>query len=376
MRTFQRLPVAMQTVYAELADRAWTGSFREIMDAGGTPHKRVVKGRHYWYWHPAMRKGHRPPAKYLGPDTPDIRRRIEARVERAEARKDRIGMVRALRAGRMPAPDGLSGNVLAALADAGAFRLRAVVVGSVAFQCYLPMLGFRAPAATARTGDVDIGQFPAISIAVEDRIEPDLLSVLKSVDPAFEAVPSPFDPRRTLRYALRGGSAERFVVDVLAPMRGPPRDRPVRLPALDGDAQPLRFLDFLMYGEIEALVLHGTGIPVKVPAPERFAVHKVLVAARRRTDSTARAKARKDLEQAALLVRVLASDRPEELQDAWEEMRARGPAWRKAADRGRQGLPPDVQDLLPLPGTPDKAGNDAFGASETTTGSKGSGPGD
>ena len=31
LRTFQRLPVAMQTVYAELADRAWTGSFREII---------------------------------------------------------------------------------------------------------------------------------------------------------------------------------------------------------------------------------------------------------------------------------------------------------------------------------------------------------
>ncbi len=356
MRTFQRLPVAMQTVYAELADRAWSGSFREIMDAGGTPHKRVVKGREYWYWHPATRKGHRPTARYLGPDTPEIRRRIEARVERAEARKDRIAMVRALRAGGVPAPDGLSGNVLAALADAGAFRLRAVLVGSLAFQCYAPMLGFRAPGTVARTGDVDIGQFPAISIAVGDRIEPDLLSVLKGVDPAFEAVPSPFDPRRTLRYAIRGGGEERFVVDVLAPMRGPTRDRPVHLPALEGDAQPLRFLDFLLYREIEALVLHGTGIPVKAPAPERFAVHKLLVAARR---PAGRAKARKDLEQAALLVRVLASDRPEELQEAWEEMRARGPAWRKAADRGWKGLPPDVQDLLPLPNAPDKSGNDA-----------------
>ena len=376
MRAFQRLPVAMQTVYAELADRAWTGSFRDIMDAGGTPHKRTVKGRDYWYWHPATRNGHRPSARYLGPDTPEIHCRIEARVERAEARKDRIGMVRALRAGGMPAPDGLSGNVLAALAEAGAFRLCAVVVGSLAFQCYLPMLGIRAPGAAARTGDVDIGQFPTISIAVGDRIEPDLLSVLKSVDPAFEAVPSPFDPRRTLRYAIRGGSEERFVVDVLAPMRGPTRDLPVHLPALEGDAQPLRFLDFLLYQEIEALALYGTGIPVKVAAPERFAVHKLLVAARRRKDSRGRARARKDLEQAALLVRVLASDRPEELREAWEELRARGPSWRKAADRGWKDLPPDVQDLLPLPDVADKARNAVPRASETTGESKGSGGGD
>ena len=370
MRTFQRLPVAMQTVYAELAERAWTGSFRDIMDAGGTPHRRTVKGRDYWYWHPATRNGRRPSAKYLGPDTPELRRRIEDRVELAEARKDRIGMVRALRAGGMPAPDGLSGNVLAALADAGAFRLRAAVVGSLAFQCYLPMLGFRAPGAAARTGDADIGQFRAVSIAVDDRIEPDLLSVLKSVDPAFEAVPSPFHPRRTLRYAIRGGSEERFVVDVLVPMRGPTRDRPVHLPALKGDARPLRFLDFLLCREIEALVLHGAGIPVKVPAPERFAVHKLLVAVRRRTDSTGRIKARKDLEQAALLVRVLASDRPEELREAWEEIRARGPSWRDAADRGRQDLPPDVQDLLPLPDVPDKARFETSRASEPASRSK------
>lgn len=376
MRTFQRLPVAMQTVYAELAERAWTGSFRDIMDAGGTPHRHSAKGRDYWYWHPATRNGHRPSAKYLGPDTPEIRRRIEARLELAEARKDRTGMVRALRAGGMPAPDGLSGKVIAALADAGAFRFRAVVVGSLAFQCYLPMLGFRAPGTAARTVDVDNGQFRAISIAVGDQIEPDLLSVLKKVDPAFEAVPSPFHPSRTLRYAIRGGNEERFVVDVLAPMLGPTPDRPVHLPALKGDAQPLRFLDFLLYHEIEALVLHGTGIPVKVPAPERFAVHKLLVAARRRPDSTGRIRARRDLEQAALLVRVLASDRPEELREAWEEMRQRGPSWREAADRGRNALPLDVQDLLPLPEGPDIARNDVSRTSELTTGLKDSGSSD
>ena len=366
----------MQTVYAELAERAWTGSFQDIMDAGGTPHKHSVKGWDYWYWHPATRNGHRPSAKYLGPDTPEVRRRIEARLELAEARKDRIAMVRSLRAGGMPAPDGLSGNVIAALADTGAFRLRAVVIGSLAFQCYPPMLGFRAPGALARTGDADIGQFSSISIALGDRTEPDLLSVLKNVEPAFEAIPSPFDPSRILRFAIRDGSEERFVVDVLAPMRGPTRDRPVHLPALKGDAQPLRFLDFLLYHEIEALVLHGTGIPVKVPAPERFAVHKLLVAARRRPDSTGRIRARKDLEQAALLVRVLASDRPEELREAWEEMRERGPSWRESADRGRNALPLDVQNLLPLPDAPDKARNDVSRAPEPTRGLKGSGSSD
>ncbi|MXY34185.1 MAG: hypothetical protein F4Y60_08885 [Boseongicola sp. SB0664_bin_43] len=352
MTTPERLPVSIQTLHAELADRAWTGSFEEIMDAGGSAHVKTVKGRRYWYWQSLTRNGARPPARYLGPDTPVLRRRISERTGVADARKERVNMVRSLRAGRIPGPDALSGNVLAALSKAGAFRLRAVVVGSLAFQCYAPMLGFTAPGAMARTGDVDVGQFPAISIAVRDRIEPDLISVLKSADSRFEAVPSPFDPRSTLRYAIRDGSQERFAVDILAPLRGPPRDRPVHLPALGGDAQPLRFLDFLIYQEIEAVVLHGPGIPVKVPAPERFAVHKLLVASRRRKDASGLDKARKDMAQADILCRVLVQDRPDDLIDAWSEFLDRGPAWRAAVAQPWKTLPDEVKDVLPPPDVP------------------------
>ncbi len=179
------------------------------MDADGSAHIKTVRGRKYWYWQSPSRNGARPPARYLGPDTPVLRRRIEERGGIADARKERADMVRSLRAARMPGPDALSGNVLAALAEAGAFRLRAVLVGSLAFQCYPPMLGFRPSAVLARTGDVDIGQFPAISIAVEDRMEPDLPAVLKTVNSRFEAVPSPFDPSSVLRYAIRYGRQER-----------------------------------------------------------------------------------------------------------------------------------------------------------------------
>ena len=51
---------------------------------------------------------------------------------------------------------------------------------------------------------MEIGQFRAVSTAVDDRTEPDLLSVLKSVDPAFDSVPSPFDPDPSLRDPGRG----------------------------------------------------------------------------------------------------------------------------------------------------------------------------
>ena len=49
MKALERLPVSVQTLYADLADKAWTGNFREVMASGGTPYKRTQKNRDYWY---------------------------------------------------------------------------------------------------------------------------------------------------------------------------------------------------------------------------------------------------------------------------------------------------------------------------------------
>lgn len=72
-------------------------------------------------------------------------------------------------------------------------------------------------------------------------------------------------------------------------------------------AQLLRFLDFLVCREVEAVALHGPGIPVKVPAPERFALHKLIVSRMRITTAASQTKARKDIAQAEILLRALVS---------------------------------------------------------------------
>ncbi|MBL3684602.1 hypothetical protein F2981_18295 (plasmid) [Sinorhizobium meliloti] len=60
------------------------------------------------------------------------------------------------------------------------------------------------------------------------------------------------------------------------------------MPALGGAAaQPLRFLDYLIYHPIRAVLLHGAGVLVNVPAPQRYAIHKLIVASRRLTDDDA-----------------------------------------------------------------------------------------
>ena len=346
MATVNRLPVPIQTLYAELVDRAWTGSTAELMKAGGAAYTREVNGRLYWYWQPSMRSGERERARYLGPDNELTRERIQARQDLASVKQERANLVRALRAARMPGPEAMTGNIIAALASAGAFRLRAVLIGSVAFQVYQPLLGVRLSATLTATGDLDIGQFHSITIGVDDEIDTDLLSVLRDVDKRFEAVPSPLDTRKVLRYALKVGTQETFSVDVLCPMRGRMRANVTELKALRGSAQVMKYLDFLIYQEVNAVVLHGPGIPVNVPAPERYALHKLLVSEMRIDTSRSQAKATKDLQQADALIRVLAVDRRHDLEEVWRELRGRGPSWRTIADRAVARLPDDTRFVM------------------------------
>lgn len=341
------LPIPIQTMYADLLERAWTGSTSELTGRGGSAYSRhAADGRSYLYWQPPTIGANRPHAEYVGIDNDTNRARIASRQETVAARKERRDMVRSLRAARLPAPDKRTGDVLAALAEAGAFRLRAAVIGSIAFMCYPGLLGVRIPASLARTGDLDIAQFHSVAIAVDDEIGDSLLALLQRVDKGFTAIPSPTDSRHTLRYALRRGEEEVYSVDVLCPLRGPERDRITYLRALRSHAQTIRFLDYLLYQEINAVVLHGAGIPINVPAPERYALHKIMVSQMRISNPRSQAKARKDLDQAAALVSALAELRPEDLKDAWHELLARGPSWRRKAALGLRLLPEGPRNSL------------------------------
>jgi hypothetical protein len=108
-------------------------------------------------------------------------------------------------------------------------------------------------------------------------------------------------------------------------------------------AVPLRFLDFLIYDAVPAVLLHNGGVLVNVPRPERYALHKLIVSRRRRESA---AKIDKDLAQAETLLDVLAERRKADLRDAWEEMRERGPKWRKLADEALESIDAAVRERL------------------------------
>ena len=220
------------------------------------------------------------------------------------------------------------------------------------------MLGVRLPGAQLRTEDADFALDFAIARKVEDSI-PNILDVLHGVDASFRPMPHQNDPVRSSRFRSDTG----FLVEFLTSNRGSDdyQSRPADMPALGGaSAQPLRHLDFLIRDPERSLILFKGGVPVTVPAPERYAVHKILLSSERKANP---AKARKDIEQAETLITILRHERPFELAEAWHEAWERGPRWRekmsagllRLSDQGRSTLHEaaefakfsDVMDISP-----------------------------
>lgn len=330
------IPLVLQTAYADLVDRCASAAFDDAFPEDGVFTHKTVRGRRYWYFQ-LPTEGKRA-QRYVGPETSELLDRIDRHKKARHDQRDRQTLVSTLvRSAHLPRPLPEIGEVLAALAKAGVFRLRGVLVGTVAYQTYSAMLGTRLSAAILhQTGDVDVAQFSDVSVAVEDTT-PAILDVLQAVDKSFHAVPNIHDAHRATTYEAAGG----LRVDFLMPNKGPDTDAPRALPALGTDAQPLRFLDFLIHEPQPAVVLHGMGIYALVPAPERYAVHKLIVARRRHGGS---AKRDKDIRQAEALLDLLARKRAQELKAAWTEAYDRGKAWRQLLGEGLGLIDPGIRD--------------------------------
>ena len=333
----RHLPLTVQTAYTDLLARLQEDA---VLELGGTPVLRERGARKYWYT--VQRLAGRTVERYLGPDSPEVRERVErARQTNEDAKqraRQRARLARMCRAAGLPAADAQTGKVLSALSKAGIFRLRGVLVGTHAFRCYPALLGVEIPEARAATEDIDVAAYRSVSVALDDRLDPSLGEALSRIGP-FVARPS-LDRQPTAWRDAESGA----LVELLTPNEGPDRDEPMELPARGAHALPLRFLDYLLHEPVQAALLYRSGVLVNVPDPARYAIHKLIVATRRA--SSAAAKARKDIEQSAALIRVLAEDRPDELEDAFAEARARGPAWRGALDRGARRLGPEVREAL------------------------------
>lgn len=116
-------------------------------------------------------------------------------------------------------------------------------------------------------------------------------------------------------------------------------------PHIGESVQALRHLEVTFDGSRDAVSLYRSGVPIKVPAPERYALHKLIVAPLR--SGTFREKRRKDLDQASWLLSVLSERRASELWSAWDDLCRRGRTWRERVDASLEERP-DARASLDL----------------------------
>lgn len=342
----RKLPHHFQVLFSELAQRSMDADFTSRYDTSGRFISAQVKGRRYWYFDTTEEDGRRK-RSYVGPmDDEEITKRVEAFRELKDDIRDRRKIVSTLvnQAG-LSKPYRLTGDVVGALADAGFFRMRGVLVGTVAYQAYSPLLGVHLPDTVMMTSDADFAQFHSISVAIDDTMPP-ILEVLRQVDKTFRPVPHISGKPLSTQFI----SATKFKVEFLTPNRGADihNDRPAVMPALGGAAaQPLRFLDYLIHAPRRTILLHRAGIPINVPAPERYAVHKLIVAMRRKTGDEGTAKSLKDLRQAQQIMEAMIDLRMnDDLADAFAEAMERGPAWEREISSGLRRLEGDRSEKI------------------------------
>lgn len=294
-----------------------------VSDIRGTPTRVERNGKSFWY--DTYRIGSDVKKRYIGEDSEELRARLDQhqilKAQQEERRKNRTRLVRLLRAESFLSLDAATGSLLSAMSASGVFRLGGTIVGTHAFRLYEGELGVRFDMdMTAHTGDIDIASFSRLSLVLEDAVMPPLENVFR--DFSFAPQPS-MQTDKTWRWKQTRGDT---LVEFLTPSFG--EDEGLReLPALGVDAQALHHLNYLIAEPIKAAVTYRSGVLVQIPQPERFAIHKLIVADRRRSGENA-LKSEKDRRQAVFLIEMLAEDRPDELRDAYEDALSRGPKWR------------------------------------------------
>lgn len=309
------IPLNYLTLYADLEQNLGSDAFE-----AATISRRLVGRQRRLY--ADIRRGDHREQKYLGtvgdPKAEAVAERYRRAAADARLRRRTVTMLK--RAGLF-GPDLATGRVLDALAHARLFKHGAVLIGTVAYQTYAPLVGAFLTGPALATQDVDLAatrlSLPRLAQGGE------LQDVLKQADATFVPRFAQGD-----KLPKRFASEHNLVVEVLTTLGR--SEAPVQIPGLGCAAVPLRYLEYLIEDPVEVVVLHGSGIRIRVPDPARYAVHKLIVHRIRQSP----AKKPKDLMQARHLFEAYHARDPEHLEQAIENAVQRGRHWAKLVNDG------------------------------------------
>lgn len=333
------LSLSAQTAYAELFEQARGLELNNAL-AGltGSFHRMARKGRDYWYY------GYRDidgssRMVYVGPDDERVRALVE-KFRSTRPGKPLLPLARAALALGCTATPPKHFRIIKRLTEHGFFRAGGVLIGTHAFLAMGNLLGVRWSSG-ATTLDVDFAHAGKnLSVALPADMVIDVHGALESLEMGLLPIVR-LDGGSGAQY--RNPADQELRLDFLTPATR--AGKHVRLPNLNLALQPLKFMEFSLEQTIQACLIANAGAcVVNLPAPERYAVHKLIVFGER--PPAERTKAAKDLLQAACLAgHYAATGQADAFNAAWRDALGRGKGWRDRAIRGRKaliGIAPDV----------------------------------
>ena len=312
----KRLPDNCISLYANLLQK--TMDSRNVPLSGGSFVSKKIGESVYWYYQ--TKDAGATKQKYLGKESEALLDGIERAKRLSASSKSILGerarLVAMLGAGGAFLEKGRPAKILSMVSDAGLFHAGGVLVGSFAFACYGNMLGVVLDSRLSRTEDMDF----SVEREMEIGISRPVLEDLHEADPTFRN-------QKQINPSLHSFdtiASDGFKVEFLTTKNDVHDRAPVLVKRFALYAQPLEFMDYLIEDAQQAVILSGAGIPVMVPNPARFALHKLAVSQLR--PPAYQAKITKDLAQADSLLKTLMEDNPGSVLLASDALKQRSDA--------------------------------------------------
>lgn len=340
MARLSQLSLAATTSYAELLEQTRALELSNALAGlAGSFQKLKRKGHAYWYF--AYRDlDSKVRMAYVGPDDERVRALIE-RFERVRNTRPLAPQAQAAIALGCAAVAPKHFRIIKRLSEYGFFRAGGILVGTHAFLALGNMLGVRwsEGAATLDTDFAHAGR--NVSVALPADLKIDVHGALESLEMGILPA-TQFDAGKAGAHYRNPADQELRIDFVTSAAR---RRGPVMMPELNLALQPLKFMELSLESPEQACLLDRTGAClINLPAPARYAVHKLIIAGER--PPIERAKARKDLLQAASLASYfLQTGDVGTFNAAWRDAARRGKGWRTRLARGKSALlkiAPDV----------------------------------
>lgn len=308
---YQRHDQAFGSQYANVEQGA-AAQPRVLVGAPGTIVEHNRGNAVYYYRQFMDAEGKRQQLSLGGPKgDAEADERVAAVAAQIEQAKDLISRIRELAKLGFQIADNKTYATMAVLYNHGLFQAGAVLVGSHAYAVLLNSLGIKAIA--YETEDIDIAR--ARQLALQNLPSGGLLDILRETGIDFVPVP-PFnrgDPPTSFKQAGK----TRFHVDLLVPSKDDTFPT-VAVPELGAHASGMPYLAYLLgQSHMGTLISRHGAVPVRVPDPARFAIHKILVS-RLRTNMLI--KSQKDVQQACVLLAMLGEHRSGDIELACSDL--------------------------------------------------------